>query len=91
MRIDELKSRKKVQVQYDPIEEARSQLEWYKEKGETAKPNGTLQLFVPRKQERYLTKKERENHVLKDKAKYAYDDEGNIIPQYQHPDLQDYM
>lgn len=83
MRIDELTRRKKVQPVYDPIEAARDQLEWYKEKGESARPNGTQQLFVPRKQERYFTKKEREAAVLKNHAAYGYDDAGNITPHYQ--------
>jgi hypothetical protein len=82
MRLIELK-RKKVEVPFDPVEDARSYLEHEKESGINRCPNGTLQLFVPRKIERYATKKEREEHILRDRAKYAYDDEGNMIPQYQ--------
>lgn len=86
MRLYELqKSRKKkVQVPFDPIEDARSSLEWIKERGITVVPNNTLQLFVPRTIERFHTKKEREEHVLRDKAKYAYDDEGNMISYYKN-------
>ena len=83
MRIYELAKRKKIEVPYDPIEDARASLEWYKEHGLTIIPNGTLQLFVPRNIKRYATRKEREDYVLRDRAKYAYDDEGNMIPQFR--------
>jgi hypothetical protein len=83
MRLYELqRKKKKEQAPFDPVEDARQSLEWEKESGSKALPNGTLQLFVPRKIERYNTKKEREEHILRDRAKYAYDDEGNMIPQY---------
>lgn len=81
MRIDELKRKKKVETVFDPVEGARTTLEWLKESGETLRPNGTLQLFVPRKFERYATKKERSDYILRDRARYAYDDEGELDPQ----------
>jgi len=82
MRLEEF-AKKKVHPVYDPVEAARESLEYEKEQGMTKKPNGTLQLFVPRKIERFHTKKERRDHVYKEKAKYGFDDEGNMIPQYQ--------
>ena len=82
MRINELR-RKKVQVVTDPVEQAWTDLETFKERGSTARPNGTLQMFVPRAVERFFTKKEREDYVLKNNAAYAYDDEGKVVPHYQ--------
>lgn len=81
MRLYEIK--KKKQEPYDPIENARSSLEWTKERGSKSRPNGTKQLFVPREVERYDTRKEREDHILRDRAKFGYDDEGNMIQQYR--------
>ena len=84
MKINEVTRKKKIINQYDPYEQAWYSLERLKEQGEVARPNNSLQLFVPRPQlERFTTKKERENHLLKDRAKYAYDDEGQFVPQYQ--------
>jgi hypothetical protein len=83
MRLNELARKKKIVTPYDPVEAARESLEWYKEDGIKRCPNNTLQLFVPRKIERYATKKEREEHILRDRAKYAYDDNGDMIPQYR--------
>jgi hypothetical protein len=84
MRLTEISRKKKPPEPRDPIEDARGDLEWEKERGSKAMPNNTLQLFVPRKIERYDTKKEKEDHILRDRAKYAYDDEGNMIPQYRN-------
>jgi hypothetical protein len=81
MRLFEIK--KKFQPVFDPIEDARAQLEHYKEIGMKENPNGTLQLFIPRKVNRYTTRKERYDYILKDRAKYAFDDEGNLIPHYE--------
>lgn len=78
MRIDEFAKKKKIETIYDPIEAARESLEYYKKHGTTVAPNGTLQLFIPRKVEIYTTKKEREDYLLRDRAKYSYDDEGNL-------------
>ena len=81
MKICELARRKKTPVPYDPVEAARDMLEYYKEQGCRLKPNGTQQLFVPRKVERYFTKKERFDKSLKDA--YAYDENGNLTDSYK--------
>ena len=85
MRLAELKksSKKTIAAPFDPVEDARQSLEWEKEHGIKALPNGTLQLFVPRKIERFRTRKEKEDYLLRAKAKYVYDDEGNLMPQYK--------
>ena len=83
MRLTELTRRKKVVAPYDPVEREREMLEYYKEQGMTKMPNGTKQLFVPRKVESYHTKKEFSDYIFQNRAQYAYDDEGNLKPEYQ--------
>lgn len=84
MRIFELRKQKeeiKVQTQYDWAYE---QLMDLKGRGETAEPNNSLQLFVPRKIKwRPQTKKGMRDYILRDQPHYAYDDEGNLKPEYQ--------
>lgn len=81
MRLDEIQ--KKIEVPYDPIGVAREQLEKYKEDGIKLSPNGTLQLFIPRKVKRYDTRKEKYDYLLKDRGEYAFDDNGELLPHYK--------
>ena len=83
MRLLEITRKKKSTTPFDPIESAREMLEYYKEKSISIRPNGTKQLFVPRKVQRYKTKKEISDYILRDRAEWAYDDEGNLLPQFQ--------
>lgn len=82
MRLTEIK-KKKIEIPYDPVEAAREQLERYKEEGIKLSPNGTLQLFIPRKFKRYDTRKEKYDYLIKDRAKYAFDDTGELLPHYK--------
>ncbi len=75
--------KKKVIVQTTPYEIAYDSLMNEKDRGvEFANRfSKNYQLFVPRKIKRYHTKKEREDSLLGNK--YAWDDEGKLLPYYQ--------
>lgn len=63
---------------------AYEQLERIKEEGTTLRVLNNLQLFVPRANNQLHSKKSREKEIWNNKMKYAFDDEGNMIPHYKN-------
>lgn len=85
MRIDEVRRKKTTPPEpFDPYKNAYERLQSLIQEGYTQTPNGTRQLFIPRKIEwNATTKHGMRRQIWKKYAKYAYDDEGNLKPEYQ--------
>jgi len=81
MRLSEIQ--KKLTPAKSAYETAYEELQDKKEEGVTLAAELRPQLFVPREVKRYDTKAERMAYIFKDRAKYAFDAEGNLLPEFQ--------